>query len=365
MDKSKDAKPTAQSGITQAAQTLRQRRQEKRDLQESKKKQEQTEEELERSQIPEPSTTPPAKTISEQWREQQRLLEAKHQQVGTKFSTTSAHNVSLPSITSNYSTTLSTIYDSLQSPGLRSDTDNYTPPSLVMEWVEQELAELNLGTYSPAPAATSQTDEHENEIKIDEECLPIDASARRQALEQMKLKLQRRRERKERDEEDEDEDEDEEEEEEEDSLTFAAFDRKLRVQAAAWEIQRLEKRSSDSAADQNTELDNTELRFGPPNAGMQAVMGERARRKREAAATKAALEEAEMEDKTFNTSTALSIQNPDPIRGMQDVMEERARRRRAKAAADEALTSEVGWSPSDAAPSKLETPAKSQRGGKN
>ena len=339
------AKPDMTHDITQAAKTLRERRQRKRDLEERKKNQEQMEEDSEQSKIPEASPTPPVKTISERWREQQRLLEAKRgkrQQaqaqpstsISTSTSTASVRNVSTSSTRSDYSIALSTIYDSRQkSTGIsRTDTENYAPPSLVMKWIEQELEELRLGTYSPAPPAASQTDEHENENKIDEEGLPIDASARRQALEQMRLKLQRRREREE-----DREDEDEDDEGEEDSLIFAAFDRKLRMKAAVWEIQRRKKGSSDSTADQNTELDSTELRFGPPMAGMQAVMEERARRKRERAAAKEVLE-AEIEERTFNTSTALSIKDPDPIRGMQVVMDERARRRRAKAAAEESLT---------------------------
>ena len=306
---------------------------------------EQTGGDIEEDEIPEPSSTPPTKTISERWREQQRLLEAKHQQTQTKSSSAaSARNVSFSSTSSGYTANLPTIYDSLQTttPGPKTDTENYISPSIVMEWVEQELTELRLGTYSPAAAA--EMDEHDNEI--DDEGLPIDPSVRHQALEKMKLKLQRRREQEksredEQQEGDEDEDKDEEEEEEEEedsSLTFAAFDRKLRMKAAVWEIQRREKRSSDSKTDQHTETGSTELRFGPPKAGMQAVMEERARRKRDSVTAKEALEEVEIEEKTFNTSTALSIKDPDPIRGMQVVMEERARRRRAKAGAEESST---------------------------
>ena len=133
----------------------------------------------------------------------------------------------------------------------------------------------------------------------------------------------------------------EKEEDTEQELTYEAFDRKLRMKAVVWEIQRSEKRSSDSPVDQNTDLDNTKLRFGPPKAGMQAVMEERARRKQAASAKKAALKQTEIEDRIFNTSTALSIDESDPIRGMQVVMEERAKRRREKAAAKETAASQA------------------------
>lgn len=348
--------------ITHAAKTLHERRQGRRDLEERKKKEEYMGEDSEQCEIHEASTTAPAKTISEQWREQQRLLEAKRGKLqqgqaqssistSTSTSTASVPNVSTPPTRSDYSIALPTIYNSRQrsTSVSRTDTENDAPPSLMIEWVEQELEELRLGTYSPAPAAASQTDENENknenqsenENGIDEEGLPVDPSARSQALEQMKLKLQRRREQEEKD-----EYEDEDDEEQEDSLTFTAFDRKLRMKAAMRGIQSRKKRPSDGTASQNTELDSAELRFGPPIAGMQAVMEERARKKRERAAAMEALEEAEIEERTFNTSTVLSIKNPDPIRGMQVVMEERARRRRARAAAQESSTAHMKQSDS-------------------
>lgn len=349
-----EAKPAMTHNIIQAARTLRDRRLEKRVLEESKKKQEQTEGYIEESKMHELLTTSPSKTISDRWREQQRLLDAKHHKTQKQSSdpTASLCNVSTSYTSRIYSTTLPTIYASLQATTPSSKTENYKPPSLVMEWIEQELAELNLSTYPSAPAAASQTDEHENENEneTDEEDLPIDSSARRQALEKMRLKLHRRREREEdredKDEEEEDEDEGE-DDEEEDSLTFAAFDRKLRMKAAVWEIQRREKRSSDSTADHNTEIDRTELRFGPAKAGMRAVMEERTRRKRERAAAKEASDEAGIKERTFNTSNALSFKDPEPIRGMQMVMEERVRRRRAKAAAEESSIAHNKQSSSD------------------